>query len=1432
MVVVGCRQLRSKHVVRDLNPIWQRAGLGPFPEGFEILDPQIYQFSIKRELLQLPPVFLPIALLYVICAFSFRLASAAALLFVVQVVLDKLIKTLSAQAFGPRHRGSNTMGSKRKHNQSSTAGPGRSDAQPSKKAKVNCEQSNALSNPSSKSSIFPAASPDPNGQAHETKQPEQDAATGISKSARKRLRKRIALREAKKHSLAGNKSEQATKASDGQHHSQKPLTKAVSGKPNASHTNAGSKTTTSAISGGIDDSSISHINKPLDNRSPPAEGTASSRKRASKKRRSNPVARDPDLQRLDPSASKVVNRSPVDAKAGISKRQRRRQSAQLKRDQASSHEPASMSRHGGPDHKLPDQSKSTTPAKASSTKQESPIDTSFLHQTTQTTLLPVPRKQWIDKAEHDLPVSDATVRKEVTKTSLMPRPTKEWVEEEIPMHAGDPVSNSSHAMERLECVSTGVIETSPRAAKPSSIRSPSASSAGSSPSPSTSPIAEDRQPEEVERPFAAVGLPPVTQPSATRPGINTIASFSLSSRRHPVEILAKSRKISGLSGMRMDTGMVGSTNKPVSSLKASSVPSYSGRGDVKAAFAAFNKFANGGESSDSDDESEESESEVEAETNKSTASATVAPVVAPSVSTEVRTTQHSQDGGEGQLDNTTHADIPVESDSTSLAEKSDGDNAGVVENGDRSASHDTQENDGFVAETPPNSSPNDQDTFDAAHDGGEDISSRTPANAPRMLGQQDLPLFSDFKAKHCIQLTDEAPERPATFLGQDLGGSISGPGPGSDLIGADQRISALRVPIGEYQASQEADELYRSIEDISREVFGSTRTLPDCKPPSNPLDVTTEPFVTDSPSGHGVELQSLEQKASDKDVALRHIARGSSPMVYIVGGVDSVGEATSDLGGDRLGAGDVRTTDSGPVIANDRAQTGHYSSPQTRMSSLTPSPTPPGGTPDPEQLSVHLAQSDNATNEDATIEVQENSVEVNEPVGPGDKRKRKMTGTSSKHFSPHKQASNQYNMSIKPESNEDNKTSILNDLEHAVRPSQHCDELPKPTKTKKKDTGKTSYFFTPTPSPTKRSPKSKSKTPRPPAGTSTCPVPPTTSAHFGLIQEKLWQTPFWLLIAVTFLNKTTGRSAVPIFRSLQTLYPTPELLAQANHEDLVDLIATLGLQNQRARKLVAIAKTWCEDPPVKGRKWRCLHYPAKGDGKGYKKGEVIEDADSESDSDAAEEKDDDDNAIRGALEIAHIPGCGPYAWDSWRIFCRDVLRGRAEDYNGKGCADPSSFEPEWQRVLPLDKELRACLRWMWLREGWVWDCESGTRRAATVEERRAGEMGEMEFEDEGEEKFAKDAAVVAAAAAAGDDEDDDGELKNAEVGERGDNYIVKAEDIEGVIDEVVVPATPATKKATRSGSRKMSIARRELDVLSDGEVEIPTVRRSRRNRAG
>ena len=280
---------------------------------------------------------------------------------------------------------------------------------------------------------------------------------------------------------------------------------------------------------------------------------------------------------------------------------------------------------------------------------------------------------------------------------------------------------------------------------------------------------------------------------------------------------------------------------------------------------------------------------------------------------------------------------------------------------------------------------------------------------------------------------------------------------------------------------------------------------------------------------------------------------------------------------------------------------------------------------------------------------------------------------------------------------------------------------------KSKSSGKSSPYFTP-PRP-KLDPSlvdrvdfynSPSAARKAGAGKSTAPAPSIHSDKFGLIQERLWQEPFWLIIAVTFLNKTAGRAAAPVFWQLKQKYSKPESLAHADEDELRGTIHHLGLQSQRSKRIIKIAAMWIESPPRQGRRFRTLHYPYRNDGKHYGKKDVIE---------------EDAEDVAGALEIGRIPGCGAYAYDSWRIFCRDVLRGLAGDYNGTGAVS-KDFEPEWKRVLPADKELRACLRWMWLREGWIWDPATGQKQRATNEEMDKAVEGEMEINDPLEREFA------------------------------------------------------------------------------------------------
>ncbi|KAK4952043.1 hypothetical protein LTR10_009963 [Elasticomyces elasticus] len=273
-------------------------------------------------------------------------------------------------------------------------------------------------------------------------------------------------------------------------------------------------------------------------------------------------------------------------------------------------------------------------------------------------------------------------------------------------------------------------------------------------------------------------------------------------------------------------------------------------------------------------------------------------------------------------------------------------------------------------------------------------------------------------------------------------------------------------------------------------------------------------------------------------------------------------------------------------------------------------------------------------------------------------------------------------------------------------------------KRKSKSTPKKSPHFQPTHLMDRVDTSSNSK-PRV-AGVSNAIVPPTTSEHFGIIQEKLWREPFWLIVAVTLLNQTGGKAAVPCFWGLKERYQTVEGMATADYDDVLEMIRHLGLQRRRTDKLLKLAKEWLDRPPAVSTRYRTRNYPNQDDQRQFFRMKVVE-------SDATD--------CAGALEIGHMPGCGPYAWDSWRIFCRDVLRGVAQDYNGLGATD-EGFEPEWQRVVPKDKELRAALRWMWMKEGWKWDHETGSKRRATEEEMEMAQKGEMEMADAKERDFA------------------------------------------------------------------------------------------------
>ncbi|KAL2130216.1 hypothetical protein VTI74DRAFT_6734 [Chaetomium olivicolor] len=306
-------------------------------------------------------------------------------------------------------------------------------------------------------------------------------------------------------------------------------------------------------------------------------------------------------------------------------------------------------------------------------------------------------------------------------------------------------------------------------------------------------------------------------------------------------------------------------------------------------------------------------------------------------------------------------------------------------------------------------------------------------------------------------------------------------------------------------------------------------------------------------------------------------------------------------------------------------------------------------------------------------------------------------------------------------------------------PDPHPEPTKEPDRAFKPRHGSKSPFFTTItnssiPPPQQQpapSTSTQKKKPRPARGTiSSLPIPPLSSVSFGLIQEELADDPFRLLIAITFLIRTTGKQAIPVFRELMARFPTPEALAAADPVEITDMIRPLGLSAVRCTTIQRYARTWIDRPPTKERRYGVRNYPNVGDGKHVRMGEVFgeEDGDLESGGvDAA--ADARERAVGCAWEIGHLTQ-GPYALDSWRIFCRDVLLGRSDHWTGMGREE--GFQPEWMRVLPRDKELRACLRWMWMREGWEWDPLTGEREPLREEMRRAVNEGRVGYDDTGD----------------------------------------------------------------------------------------------------
>ncbi|XP_069502309.1 methyl-CpG-binding domain protein 4 [Ambystoma mexicanum] len=85
---------------------------------------------------------------------------------------------------------------------------------------------------------------------------------------------------------------------------------------------------------------------------------------------------------------------------------------------------------------------------------------------------------------------------------------------------------------------------------------------------------------------------------------------------------------------------------------------------------------------------------------------------------------------------------------------------------------------------------------------------------------------------------------------------------------------------------------------------------------------------------------------------------------------------------------------------------------------------------------------------------------------------------------------------------------------------------------------------------------------------------------FNLVQETLFHDPWKLLIATIFLNKTSGKVAIPALWGFLEKYPTPEVARAADWKEMSELIRPLGLYDLRAKAITRFSDEYLT------KKWR------------------------------------------------------------------------------------------------------------------------------------------------------------------------------------------------------------------------------------------------------
>ena len=126
---------------------------------------------------------------------------------------------------------------------------------------------------------------------------------------------------------------------------------------------------------------------------------------------------------------------------------------------------------------------------------------------------------------------------------------------------------------------------------------------------------------------------------------------------------------------------------------------------------------------------------------------------------------------------------------------------------------------------------------------------------------------------------------------------------------------------------------------------------------------------------------------------------------------------------------------------------------------------------------------------------------------------------------------------------------------------------------------------------------------------------------YGLLQEDYWPDQWKILVCCLLLNQTSRKQVDPMIDEFFERYPDPKAIMEADEESLRDLLYPLGMYNKRVNTLKKFSNGFLAND------WNTA---------------------------------------------ADLYGCGKYADDAWRIFCKG----------------------DWQDVHPNDHALNEYHDWL------------------------------------------------------------------------------------------------------------------------------------------